>query len=164
MLPGLQTLSLPSAATGTTCLVWEEGHCFYLRPVIKRNMPENHPLSPVISHIQGRLIIAKSEASCFTSHQSEQVDYLWVVHLRRKSKKEGAAEFNMVRTTSTGFVGHLTKTSRLLSLEWFCLSKKNMPIFILDSLSEPGGSRRHSQACAMVHRCLLSFELQSLLR
>lgn len=78
-------------------------------------MPENHQLSPVISYIQGRLIVAKTEESCFTSHQSELVDLPvseWV-----KSKKEDAAEFNMVCTTSTGFVGHLTKASKLLSLE-----------------------------------------------
>lgn len=34
-------------------------------------MPEEHQLSPVIPYIQRMLIIAKSEESCFTSHQSD---------------------------------------------------------------------------------------------
>lgn len=145
-------------SVGTAWLVWEEGHWFYLRPVIERSMPEKYQLSPVISHIQTMLIIAKSEESFFTSHQSERVDYLWVTQWV-ESKKEGAPEFNMVCTTSAGFVGHLTKIRRLLSLGWSYLSRKNMHIFfILDCLSEPGGSRsiQHSWACAMVHPCLLS--------
>lgn len=71
------SVSLPSVAVDTACSVWE-GHWFHLRPVIKRNMSGKHQLSPVISCTQRRLIIAKSEGSCFTSHQSEQVDCLWV--------------------------------------------------------------------------------------
>lgn len=85
-----------------------------------------------------------------------------------KSKKEDAAEFSMVCTTSTGVVGHLTKTSRLLFLGWSYLSRKNTHIFfILHSLSELGGSRRHCWACAMVHPCLpncVSFAVQTWLR